>query len=107
MDTRREEWIRLEVEKRKDLEDANCDEALRTSSVDDLKRYVNNLQETSDKNHRTSAGLMQKLDPTLDHVASFANALTLASQYSPVACLVWGAIQAFLEVRCYVDFSSY
>ena len=94
MSSRRDEWIRLEEQKRSDLQDAECAEALRINSLDDLQE---NLHEMVEK-FKIRNGIIQKLDPALDHLKSFTQAITSASQYTPVACLVWGGIQAVVEV---------
>lgn len=89
--------MRLEEQKRQDLLETGCDEALRISTVGGLK---DSLHEMIDRFRvRELPHLVQQLNPTLEHLQSFTAAITSASQYEPVACLVWGGIQAVVEVR--------
>lgn len=94
---RSDEWIRLEGQKRHALLEADCSEALHISTMEDLKE---NLHEMPDRyNIRQLPGFVSKLEPVLQNLKFFTDALTSASQYSPIACLVWGGIQAIVEVR--------
>lgn len=94
---RSDEWIRLEGQKRHDLLEADCSGALHISTLEDLKE---NLHDMPDRYRiRQLPAFVSRLEPVLQNLKSFADALTSASQYSPIACLVWGGIQAIVEVR--------
>ena len=88
---RHREWIELEAKKRRDMEDASCDPVALVTNLEAL-------QERMDELLRSSPRVIDRLNPTLDHVRSFADAITSASQYTPLACLIWGVIQAVMEV---------
>ncbi len=88
---RHEEWINLEAQKRHDLEDADCDPNALVTNLAALK-------ERMDEVLRLSPRIVDRLNPALDHISSFAAAITSASQYTPLACLIWGLIQAVMEV---------
>ncbi len=92
---RRDEWMRLAEQQHNDLLNAECDQSLHIASLDDLQE---NLDEMVEK-FKIRNSFIEKLNPTLDHLTSFTQAITSASQYTPVACLVWGGIQAVMEVR--------
>ena len=92
--SRRDEWIRLEEQKRNDLLDADCDDALRILTLEDLQE---NLHGMADE-FKIRNSFVEKLNPALAHLTSFTKAISSASQYTPVACLVWGGIQAVVQV---------
>ncbi|KAL9103692.1 MAG: hypothetical protein Q9163_001286 [Psora crenata] len=92
----RERWIRLFDQARHDLEEEQCNSVLRTSGLDDL---IANLDRSATLYSRHELPrLASKIHPSLRHIESFTSAISSASQYRPVACLVWGGIQAVLQV---------
>lgn len=96
-----EQWQRLFEQKRHALLEEECGKALDIASLEDLQTALRDLTMTYS---RTSyPGIIEKLDPGLNHLMSFTNAISSASQYEPVACLVWGSIQAIMQVFFHAD----
>ena len=92
-----ESWTALFDQKAKSLTDINCDDALGIASFDDLQA---SLQITANEyGHSGFPDIINQLQPGIRYLDSFNQAITSASQYDPRACLVWGALQAFVKVR--------
>ena len=92
----RERWERLFDQARHELEEEQCVAALTTAGMDDLVRALERAATVHSRQevHR----LVAKLHPSLQHIQSFTAAISSAVQYNPIACLVWGGIQAVLQV---------
>lgn len=92
----RERWERLFDQARHDLEEERCDSALATTGLDQL---MGNLERSAMLYSRQEISrLANKLHPSLKHIQTFTSAVSSAAQYTPIACLVWGGIQAVLQV---------
>ncbi|KAG8533100.1 uncharacterized protein KY384_001883 [Bacidia gigantensis] len=100
--SRQGEWIRLEEEKRHDFLDLACDESLQVNTLEDLQKSLHELVDE----FKLRNSFVERLNPTFDHLTSFTQAITSASQYNPVACLVWGGIQAVV-LDLYVDYVGF
>lgn len=87
--------MRLEQDKRNEFFDGDCGESLETTSLEGLQENLHQLAHEFQIRH----SFMEKLNPSLEHLTSFTAAISSASQYNPVACLVWGGIQAVVIVR--------
>lgn len=92
----RERWERLFDQAKHDLEEENCGNALKTTSIDEL---MANLDRSAIVYSRLEISqLAKKLHPSLQHIQTFTSAISSAVQYNPIACLVWGGMQAVLQV---------
>jgi hypothetical protein len=75
---RLEQWIRLDEQKRNDLQEANCDTALQINSLEDLRVILKVMMGSIvGKDHQL---LFDKLKPALTYLESFTNAITSMSQ---------------------------
>lgn len=92
----RERWERLFNQAQHDLEEEHCGNALMTAGLDQL---MSNLDRSATvySRHEISR-LANKLHPSLQHIQTFTAAVSSAAQYTPIACLIWGGMQAVLEV---------
>lgn len=92
----RECWERLFDQAQHDLEEEHCGNALMTAGLDQL---MSNLDRSATvySRHEISR-LTNKLHPSLQHIRTFTAAVSSAAQYKPIACLIWGGMQAVLEV---------
>ncbi|KAJ9604888.1 hypothetical protein H2200_010277 [Cladophialophora chaetospira] len=91
---RHEEWQRLEGHHRRNLMEATQNQLLlEVNTLEDLQGIVADLYGRNTGREQEES----QLQHALDHLKSFASAITSASQYNPVACLVWGGIQAILQ----------
>lgn len=79
------------------LIDANCGDALSIASYNDLRDSLYLI--ANEYRHQGFPDIVTQLEPGLRYLDSFHSAITSASQYDPRACLVWGAVQAFVQVR--------
>lgn len=95
-DQRHEQWMDLETQWRSRLEEHDQLRALEINSLEDLKDAVADMLRSY--NGKESKDWILRLTPALEHLDYFTSAITSVSQYRPVACLVWGGIQALLEV---------
>lgn len=93
---RLDQWRRLYQQKRQVLTEEKCTNAARIQSMDELQQSIREM--SSRYGLRRLPMLISSLQPTLDNVKSFTNAITSAAQYAPIACLVWGGMQAVIEV---------
>ena len=91
-----ERWEQLFEQKRNDLLEEQCETALGVQSLEDLQRNLHQM--AMDYHDGLFQVTLHRLKPSLDHLQSFTKAISSAAQYNPVACLVWGAIQALMEV---------
>lgn len=66
------------------------------------------IAEAGDKYSRAPTTIvLQKLQPVLDQLDSFVNAITSIVQASPdMAGFIWGAMQAVVKVLLYLGFSG-
>ena len=92
----RERWERLFDQARHDLEEEECGNALMTTGLDELMANLNRSATLYSRREITQ--LANKIHPTLQHLNTFTAAISSAVQYNPVACLVWGGVQAVLQV---------
>ena len=96
----RDRWEKLFDQARHDLEEEECGNALKTADLDELN---SSLKRTATVySQHAIVGLVEKLRPSLQHIQTFTSAISSAVQYDPVACLVWGSMQAVLQVCCLV-----
>jgi hypothetical protein len=93
----RDHWERLFAQKKQEFLESDCRRALDISNFDQLQIALQNL--ATEYQAGTFPDFVNRLNPSLQHVRSFTKAITSASQYDPHATLVWGAIQAVMEVR--------
>ena len=91
-----ERWKRLFEQKRNNLLEEQCENAIAVQSLEDLQRDLHQM--AMRYGHGVFPDTLHKLKPSLNHLSSFTSAISSAAQYNPVACLVWGAIQAVVEV---------
>jgi hypothetical protein len=92
----RERWERLFDQARHDLEEEQCGNALMTTGLDQL---MSNLDRSATVyNRHEILRFANKLQPSLQHIRSFTAAISSATQYTPIACLIWGGMQAVLQV---------
>ncbi len=98
-----ETWMRIVKEKTRVLQD-NADIGTHGNilSVGDLTQFRDSLtalirRYSDDSVNRT----ISRIYPSLDHVKSFAQAITACTQANGAASLVWGAGFVLLEVRPY------
>lgn len=92
----RERWERLFDQARHDLEEEQCGHALTTTGLDDLMCNLN--RSATLYSRQEISRLANKLHPTLKHIQAFTSAISSAVQYTHIACLVWGGMQAVLQV---------
>jgi hypothetical protein len=98
---RLDQWRRLYQQKRHDFLEEKCTNAARIQNMDQLQQSIREM--STRYGLRRLPMLSRSLQPTLDNVHSFTGAISSASQYAPIACLVWGGIQAVIEVDAAVD----
>lgn len=91
-----ERWQQLFEQKRNDLFEEQCDCAVEVQSLEDLQRRLHQM--AMEYCHGLFPNTLDRLEPSLNHLKSFAGAISSAAQYEPVAYLVWGVIQAVVEV---------
>lgn len=89
------QWERLFEQKRHEFLANDCRRALQIRSFDELQTGLQQLAASYQTNGFPD--LLTRLNPTLEHIQSFNNAITSASQFEPTACLVWGAAQALMQ----------
>lgn len=92
-----ETWTTLFDRKEEALQDAKCFDALEVSSFDQLQASLYSMSETY--GHHGFPDIVNKLSPGLGYLQSFHSAINSASQYDPRACLVWGIMQAVVQVN--------
>jgi hypothetical protein len=94
-----ESWEGLFAQKEQALRDNGCQEALDIASFDELQTSLHIIaQEYGDSGF---PDIIARLQPGFRYLDSFTTAITSATQYDPRACLVWGVLQAFIQVREY------
>jgi hypothetical protein len=93
---RLDQWRRLYQQKRHDFLEEKCIGAARIKSIEDLQQSLREM--ASRYGLRRLPQQTLALNSSLDNLKSFSSAISSASQYAPIACLVWGAIQAVMEV---------
>jgi hypothetical protein len=91
------QWERLFEQKRHEVLEIDCRDALAIESFDDLQRGIQQL--TTSYQRDGFPDLLARLNPTLKQVTAFNNAITSASQFEPKACLIWGVTQALIQVN--------
>lgn len=91
-----ESWERLFDQKRREFLENDCRMALEVSNFDELQVGLQDVVSA----HRSTGfpDLLSRLKPSLEHVKSFENAVTSASQYDSRTCLIWGSTQALIKV---------
>ena len=92
----RNQWERLYEQKKQELLEADCSYALQTTSFDDLQRALHEMADEYSESRFPD--LINRLNPSLQHIKSFTAAITSASQDNSTASLIWGAVQATLLV---------
>lgn len=90
------QWERLFEQKRHEFLANDCRSALDVGSFDDLQAGLRQI--VSEYQASGFPNLLSRVNPILNHVQSFNNAVTSASQADPRTCLVWGAVQALMQV---------
>ena len=90
-------WERLFVQKKQELLENDCEESLQIESFDDFQLVLHDIG--TSYNQGKFPDFLSALNPSLNHLQSFINAITSASQYQPAACLFWGTMQALILVR--------
>lgn len=91
-----DQWRRLWEQKRQSLLEEKCDRALEIHSFEDLQQCLRDL--TAVHSRGSFPGILDKLNPSLRHIESFTGAISSAAQFEPVACLIWGSVQAVVQV---------
>ncbi|KAL8897522.1 MAG: hypothetical protein Q9207_007174 [Kuettlingeria erythrocarpa] len=97
----RERWHRLLDQARHDLEEEEQRSGALTTTG--LEQLMNNLSRSATLYSRQDISrLADKIQRSLKHIQTFTSAISSAAQYKPIACLVWGGIQAVLQCTCIV-----
>lgn len=100
-----ESWKGLFDAKQRALIENNCQDALQISSFEDLQLSLE--MAAQEYGHTGFPDIINRLKPGFRYLESFNAAITSASQYDGRACLVWGALQAFVVVRdCRIVFKQ-
>lgn len=101
-----EEWVRLYHQKRRDLLSEKCINATGIRTKHDLQRSLISMSwRKRDRGGDLRIGkTLQNLD--LERIDHFATAVSLASQHPLTANLIWGCVQACLEVRVNLRFDN-
>ena len=93
-----EEWDRLFDQKRHNLEEERCQNALRISSLNDLETSLIYMErEYGAEKPERDGSFFDYLKLTLPHIKSFAHAVFLCSGKPPVAGLIWGTVHAVTQ----------
>jgi hypothetical protein len=89
-------WEDLYTEKRSMLERQEC---TNISVISSAAKFDVALQALSRQYSKKGVPrLIQKLNPSLDHIRSFAKAISACTQANTVSTLVWGGTIAVIEV---------
>ena len=95
-----DEWDRLFDQKKHNLDEERCQNALRISSLEDLETSLLCMKREYDAEEPTRDGsFFDSLKLTLPHIKSFADAVLLCSRKPPIAGLIWGTVHAVTEAR--------
>lgn len=91
-------WKDALERKKKQLDDAKIDLVLDVTSLTHFEASLDRMQwEYSEK--KTSILLKDKLSPTLEHITSFSEAISAATEAVPYSGLVWGGLLVVFKVR--------
>ena len=91
-----ESWKTLFDQKEQALIENNCHDALGITSFEDLQASLHAMAQ--EYGHSGFPDIANRLQPGFRYLGSFTDAITSASQYDGRACLVWGTLQAFVQV---------
>lgn len=94
-DAEHQDWRQLSAKKRNDLKEAYGSKLPRLANRDAL---LKSFRSFSNINKRDVALISGKLDPGIDKLTAFVNAVTKVSRCSPATNLLWEAIYAIVEV---------
>lgn len=89
-------WKDLFEKAEQELKNERCYNTLSTTSIQELKVALNRSAIFFGRLEMLQ--LLDKIQPSLQHVQKYVNSITSASQYHPVECLMWSGIQAVLLV---------
>lgn len=92
-----EQWERIFKQKQRELLANSSPGALQVNNFDELSTGLHSLATS----YRSTGfpSFVSRLGPSFEQVKTFTAAITSACQYEPRACLVWGAMQALVQVR--------
>lgn len=90
-------WLTLFEEKRRFLEAESGNISVKVSDFEQFQTASSSLSKRYAQ--RALPRLLLRLYPTLSHITSFTKAISSCAQSNTIATLIWGGLQATLEVR--------
>ena len=96
-ESQHDRWVGMFEQARRDLEAEKCQNVVDTADSQQMISIIERSALVYGQKNQFER-LSCRLYPTLKHVESFIGAVTSVSQYHPIGCLVWGAMQAVILV---------